>query len=117
MGELERNLPHELTKDAVLCGDELVLPYIDASRAIAIATQHQIAVLGVESFEVRKDGFQIVDYTGYDRHISFAGDWKGYVAAMNGEAERWIKEHPLGENHGYILTSASKQEFDKLGSG
>jgi hypothetical protein len=41
----------------------------------------------------------------------FTGDWKAYVAMLNAEAERWLKEHRLGENHGYILTSASESEF------
>jgi hypothetical protein len=29
-------------------------------------------------------------------------------------ASRWLKEHPLGENHGYILSSASETEFANL---
>jgi hypothetical protein len=44
----------------------------------------------------------------------FTGDWKAYVATMNAEADRWLKEHRLGENHGYILTSASEREFASL---
>jgi hypothetical protein len=33
---------------------------------------------------------------------------------MNAKAESWIKEHPLRENHGYILTSSSEKEFASL---
>jgi len=33
---------------------------------------------------------------------------------MNAEADRWLKERRLGENHGYILTSASEREFASL---
>jgi hypothetical protein len=33
---------------------------------------------------------------------------------MNAEADRWLKEHRLGENHGYVLTSASEREFAGL---
>jgi hypothetical protein len=33
---------------------------------------------------------------------------------MNTEAEHWIKLPRLGENHGYILTSASEAEFASL---
>ena len=114
MGELERLLPDNLRSAAVSSGHELVLPYAEALRAIGIATEHQIAILGLEAFQVQKEGLLTVDYTGYDRDIPFTGDWKAYVAAMNAEAERWIKEHRLGENHGYILSSTSQKEFASL---
>jgi len=114
MGELERLLPDHLKSGAVSSGHELALPYAEALRAIGIATEHQIAILGLEAFQVQKEGLLTVDYTGYDRDIPFTGDWKAYVAAMNAEAERWIKEHRLGENHGYILSSTSQKEFASL---
>lgn len=47
MGELERILPSELTDAALASGNELVLPYVEALRAIVVATRHQIAVLGL----------------------------------------------------------------------
>ncbi|MGH9407350.1 MAG: hypothetical protein ACRD3D_16145 [Terriglobia bacterium] len=47
-------------------------------------------------------------------YVSFTGDWKAYVARLNEEAERWIQQHRLGENHGYILSSASAGEFAAL---
>jgi hypothetical protein len=46
MGELEQILPRELTDAALAAGNEVVLPYVEALKAIVIATQHQIAVLG-----------------------------------------------------------------------
>jgi len=70
--------------------------------------------LGFDSGEVLEDGFQVLGYTGYDADVPFKGDWKTYVEAMNIEAERWLKEHRLGRNHGYILTSTSQEEFDEL---
>jgi hypothetical protein len=60
---------------------------------------------------VSKGGPRLADASGY---IPFIGDWKAYVATMNAEAERWIKGHRLGENHGYILSSASEKEFASL---
>jgi|SRR5208337_3370267 len=116
MRELDGILPDEMKNRGAWSGDELVLPYAEALAAIGFATEHRIAVLGLESFEVRKDGFQPVDYTGYDRYIPFAGDWEAYVGSMNAEAEGWIKEHRLGENHGYILSSTSETEFARLPS-
>jgi hypothetical protein len=117
MGDLERILPDDLMKSAVMCGKEVVLPYLEALRAIAIASNHLIAVLGVESFEVVKDRFQVISYSGYDcSFISFAGDWKAFVSAMNTEAQGWVNENRLGENYGYILTSTSETEFMSLPS-
>ena len=109
--DLKHLLPDDLKKAAIPCGRELVLPYTEALDAIAIATVHLIAVLGLESFEVQRDGLQVVDYSGYDHYIAFTGDWRAFVVANNAQAERWIKEHRLGENHGYILTSTSYTEF------
>jgi hypothetical protein len=121
MGALESILPEDLTKHALtLQSDswsphpELVLPFVDALRAIEIASEHQIAVLGLDAFEVRTDGLLTVGLADASRYIRFTGDWKAYVAKMNAEAKRWIREHPLGENHGYILTSASRDEFARL---
>src|SRR5207249_1518386 len=103
MGDLETIFPEELRRRAlVLEGNrtspstELVLPYGEALPAITIATKHKIAVLGLEAFEVEKDGLLTVDLTDGSSRIPFTGDWKAYVAAINADAERWIKEHRLG---------------------
>jgi hypothetical protein len=120
MGNLETILPKELTQHALTLADdgrgepELVLPYAQALEAIALATENAIAILGVDSLLVRKDGLQTISYTDYDRRIPYRGNWEAYVTVMNTEAERWTKEHRLGEDHGYTLTSASKEEFEKL---
>jgi hypothetical protein len=45
-----------LKKSAIASGDELVLPFAEASTTILVATDHQVAVLGVDAFEVRPDG-------------------------------------------------------------
>jgi len=114
MGELEKLLPEELNRIAISSGSEFVLPYVEALAAIKVATEHQIAILGLEAFEVQKEGLLTVDYTGYSRWLAPKEAWSAYVDAMNAEAERWIREHRLGENHGYILTSASEKEFEAL---
>jgi hypothetical protein len=113
-GDLDCALSEDIRLRSIAIGNELILPYEDALAAIGIATEHEIAVLGFDSGEVLGDGFQVLGYTGYDANIPFAGDWKAYVEAMNIEAERWLKEHRLGKNHGYILSSTSREEFDEL---
>jgi hypothetical protein len=112
--DLNRALSEDIRLRSVAIGNELILSYEDALVAIGIATEHEIAVLGFDSGEVLDDGFQVLGYTGYDANIPFREDWKAYVQAMNIEAERWLKEHRLGKNHGYILSSTSQEEFDGL---
>ena len=115
MGTLESILPDDITRQAFTLGNtELVLPYAQASQAIAIATEHKIAILGLEAFEVKKEGLLTVRLADASAYIRFTGDWKTYVARMNTEAEHWLREHHLGENYGYILTSASEREFASL---
>ena len=114
VGDVDRVLSHEMKKRALKIGRELILGYEDALAAIAIATDHRIAVSGLDSGEVLEDGFRGVEYTGYDEDIEFSGDWDVYVAAINAEAGRWIKEHPLGRNHGYVLTSTCEEESRRL---
>jgi hypothetical protein len=114
MGDLEKILPDEIVKSTLWPGNELVLPFAEASRAVGIATEHQIAVLGFEAFDVKKDGLYTVDLSDASSYVHFTGDWLAYVVALNAEAERWIDEHKYGTNHSYILTSASKNEFDYL---
>jgi hypothetical protein len=114
VGALEQVLPEEVKNRALASGKELVLPFGEALAAITIATNHQIAVLGLDAFEVRKDGLQTVYLADASRYISFSGDWRAYVMNINAEATRWLAEHRLGENHGYILTSTSEREFSAL---
>jgi hypothetical protein len=118
LSETTRDLDRVLSEDtrlrAFAIGNELILPYEDALAAIGIATEHEIAVLGFDSGEVLEAGFRVLNYTGYDRDVPFMGDWKAYVEAMNTEAMHWIKEHRLGKNHGYIVTSTSQIEFDEI---
>lgn len=114
VGDLDRILLDEIKKRAVKIGNELTLSYEDALAAVAFATEHQIAVLGFDSGEIVEDGFRVVDYSGYDRDFKTGEDWNAYVVATNTEADRWIKEHPLGRNHGYVLISSSQEEFLRL---
>jgi len=111
---LDRLLPDDVKERALPIGNELILSYEDALTAVLIANEHKIAVLGFDAGEVLEDGFRASEYTGYDGEIEFIGDWNSYVALLNARAERWIKERPLPKNHGYILTSASQEEFLQL---
>jgi hypothetical protein len=111
---LDRILPKDQRSRCTPIGNELLLPYDEALKAISIAGENQIAILGLEAFEVTKDGLLTVDMADASSNISFTGDWRVYVARMNVEAQRWLREHPLGEKHAYVLTSTSEKEFADL---
>jgi hypothetical protein len=55
MGNLEEVLPNELIKSTLWPGNELIL-HPEALRAVGIATERQIVILGFEALEVRMDG-------------------------------------------------------------
>src|SRR5579864_6536017 len=112
--DLDRLLPENVKERALPTGNELILSYEDALTAVAIANQHKIAVLGFDAGEIQEEGFQASEFTGYDDEVEFIGDWNYFLSQMNARAERWIKEHPLPKNHGYILTSVSQEEFLQL---
>ena len=114
VGKLEEVLPDGLKESAIASGSELVLSFAGATAAILIATDHQVAILGVDAFEIQPDGLGTVALFDASRNNAFTGDWKAYVALLNAECSRWLNEHRLGENHGYILTSASESEFANL---
>jgi hypothetical protein len=116
VGKLEDILPNEFKKTAMAFGNELLLPFVHASAAIRLATEHQIAILGIDAFEVQPDGLATVYLSDPSSHIKFTGDWKSYVTTMNAECDRWLEDHRLGAKYGYILTSASENEFINLTS-
>jgi hypothetical protein len=112
--DLNLALPEEMRVRAALSGNELVLSREDAIAAIAIGTERQIVILGVEFFDVKPDGFQVLDFSAYESEIMLRQKWAEFVTEMNIRAERWVIQQPEAETYGYILISASLREWDKL---
>jgi hypothetical protein len=112
MGDFEISLADEITRPGVRSGEELVLPFDEARRAVGIATDRLIAVLGVEVFRILADGLGVVTYSGYGFEPS---EWAEFVRANNDEAGRFLISNRLGDGYGYILTATSEQEFRRLG--
>jgi hypothetical protein len=52
MGDLEKALPTEITKQAVLSGNELLFPLDEGRAAVRIASRNLITVLGLEVFRI-----------------------------------------------------------------
>ena len=92
-----------------------MFPYPDVLDVIDLATNHSLAVLGVEVFQLEPHGLFVQKISDYE--VGFSGDWEAFVRNNNAHAKEFVQQEIRGEEHGYILTSASKQEFDKLSSG
>ncbi|MCW5981191.1 MAG: hypothetical protein KIT09_24120 [Bryobacteraceae bacterium] len=112
MDDLSAVLPNTILQRALRNEEEFVFPYPDVLEVIRAASEHEVAVLGVELFEIQKAGLGVRDYSGYECDSS--RPWHDFVRANNDEALRFINDHRSGEEHGYILTTASQREFQRL---
>ncbi len=111
MGDLTTVVPRTLLDRARQNENEFVFPYPDVLEVIRLATEHGVAILGVEMFEVQQD-LRVEDYSGYE--FACGDNWREFVRANNSAALDFIQSHPSREEHGYILTAASEREFRQL---
>jgi len=74
-------LPSAIPAAALHNGNEWVLPLPHAKEAIKLASEHLIAILGVEVFHIEENGLRVENYTGYG--FDFLGDWPAYVQQNN----------------------------------
>lgn len=88
MGQLEHLLPDQIKERALPSGSELVLCYDDALTAIQVAAEHDIAVLGLEAFEIQQDSLLTVSYTGYDMEPTCFSDWKFFARSHERRSEK-----------------------------
>jgi hypothetical protein len=104
-------------------GGELSFTFPEVLRVIEICTSSGIAVLGVDLFEIRADGYstEALSSYSYDREIQQQlhdtlqrHGWPKYVGLANELATGFIHEHPAGDDHVYLLTTSSWREFGEL---
>ena len=110
-------IPTIAAATAGLLGTEPMFTFPKVSQVIKLCSAHQIAVLGVELFLVETGGYRASGCSDYDLRLAsvWAGveteNWEGYVAVNNSMAEDYICQNPAGDDHVYILTTASLREF------
>jgi hypothetical protein len=101
-------------------GDELTFTFPEVLEAVKLCTSEQIAVLGVELFEVRAGGYCTENLSVYDlqpqmkRGPGTKEGWPDYVRMNNALAEEFVRRNPAGDDHVYILTTSSWREFCAL---
>jgi hypothetical protein len=98
----------------------LTFAFPEVLNVITLCTSNAIAVLGIEMFVVKSDGFYALGYSDYDLHIDkdwnkrALSEWSAYVAMNNALAEQSVAKHPRGDDHVYMLTTASLEEYRNL---
>ena len=89
---------------------ELSFSHENVLAAIGLSTLNDIAVLGVEIFQVYPDGFYTVKMSSYELHDP-EGSWPDFVRANNAFAEQYCNGNLLEDNQVYVLTTSSLREF------
>lgn len=112
MDNLVSLLPDYIRRAAVPCNAELAYPPHLVHEVLKFATQKEVAVLGVEAVEIQPGGILVKSCSTYE--CRFAGDWASFVQENNVHADDFIERNPQGEEHAYLLTTASSSEFDQL---
>jgi len=99
-------------------GGEPAFTFPEVSEVIRLCTMNEIAILGVEIFEVRADGYYTKNLSVYDQQMKSSPEqkqqWTGYVGENNTLAEEFIRLNPSGDDHIYVLTTSSWREFCKV---
>ena len=91
-------------------GKEMYFRKSEALRVVTLCTENCIAILGIEIFELRNEGLQSKGFSDYE--VSPNG-WLKFVRANNGLADQFLKERQSAADV-YVLTTTSKEEFNKL---
>ena len=110
----EKYLPLEMLEKSVKTGNEYAIPYPEILEAVRIATSKEIAILGVETFTVLGESLLCESFSGYN--FELGEDWSSFVQANNDHALHEIAEADRHAGIRFILTTASKSEYEELGS-
>lgn len=101
-------------------GDEPTFPFPEVLEVIKLCSANQIAILGVELFLVKPDGYYASGCSDYDLKekqswpLVRQADWPEYVRYNNALAEECVRRNPLGDDHVYVLTTSSWREFCEI---
>jgi hypothetical protein len=87
------------------CGAELCFTRPNAIEAVKVCSTLDIAVLGVEMFQVQENLLLAEGCSDYELQVQ-PTEWKEYVLENNRLADASIREYPdTNGNHVYILTT------------
>jgi hypothetical protein len=100
-------------------GGELMFTFPDVLKVVKLCSEHQIAVLGPDLFRIGNDGLlETEKLSGYHLQIKEnpkrIEEWPSYVRTNNVLAEEFVTQNPAGDDHVYILSTASWREFQQM---
>ena len=100
MDDLDRLLPDRIRIKAIATpqGTELLFAYPDVLEVIELATDHSIAILGVEVFQIEPEGLLVERISDYE--VPFSGDWAAFVRSNNAQVKEIVQQEIRGEGHG-----------------
>jgi hypothetical protein len=97
---------------------ELFFTSPEVLDVIKLCTANRIAVLGLELFEVRPEGYHTKKLSGYDQQLDKGPEkvegWQEYVDRSNALASKFVRLNPTGDDHVYVLTTSSWREFCEI---
>jgi len=98
-------------------GTELFFTFPEVMQVIKQCSANGIAVLGVETFATESQGLRASGCSDYDLRLRAkwprveSANWHEYVNDNNLMAESYVRQNPAGDDHVYVLTTASLREF------
>jgi len=99
-------------------GSELCFRFPEVLNVTTACTKNAIAILGVEIFEVRPEGYATKHLSTYDLKVQNVPKqrtpWLEYVKANNALAKAFINENPAEGKDVYVLTASSWRELLQL---
>lgn len=112
-------LPGVLAAAVGRTGNELTFAFPKVLDVIKLCSANQIAVLGPDLFKLRGEGlYQTVKLSAYHLELKEnpqrVEEWPEFVKINNALAEEFVRQNPVGDDHLYILTTASWREFCEI---
>ena len=94
-------------------GGEPAFVFPDVIEVLSRCTHLQIAVLGVEKFIATAEGYRTIVLSSYEVK-STGKPWVEFVEENNELALKFVRAHAGGDDHFYLLTTASELEIENL---
>ena len=98
--------------------NELTFAFPEVLQAIHLCSANQIAVLGVELFQVKSERMYNGGLSVYDLSIGrdpeTLREWPEYVNRNNVQAEAFVTQNQAGDDNVYVLTCCSWREMGQI---
>jgi hypothetical protein len=94
-------------------GGEPAFTYPEVLDALASCTNHGVAVLGVELFRASPAGYQTEKISAYEVRLEDQA-WNDFAVLNNSLAAEFVTQNQGGDDHFYLLTASTQQEYPSL---